>query len=207
METGRKYATIVLAAGESTRMGIPKALLEYEVGCTFLRRLISLFQTAGCEVLTVVGKDAQAIRNAHPEAALIHNPRWKDGQLSSARAGIRSAVEAGAHLVLVHPVDAPAVKGETVEALLSEFAPPGEPATTAERAAVPVYEGKSGHPLVLSRSAAEKVLQMDVPHLEAALEALPVRRIDVADPGVVLSVNTPQEYRRAFGREPRTASG
>lgn len=198
-----KCVAVILAAGESRRMGVPKALLEFRAGQTFLSRLSDVLEAADCEVLSVVGKDATVIRRAHPDAALIENKRWMDGQLSSARVGIKAALDAGAALVLIHPVDSVNIRPDTVEALLSELAS----STSPDRAdaVVPAHEGMPGHPLLLSRSAAEKVLQTDAPHLEAAIAKLRVLRIEVSDPAVALNLNTPEDYRRAFGQKPRTA--
>ena len=55
---------VVLAAGEGKRMGMPKALLEYEKGKSFLTQLAKTFEKVGCRVLAVVGKDAAAVPNA-----------------------------------------------------------------------------------------------------------------------------------------------
>jgi molybdenum cofactor cytidylyltransferase len=126
-----------------------------------------------------------------------------DGQLSSARVGIKAALDAGAALVLIHPVDAVNIRPDTVEALISELASSNSP--DRADAIVPAHEGMPGHPLLLSRSAAEKVLQTDAPHLEAVVAKLRVLRIEVSDPAVALNLNTPDDYRRAFGKKPRTA--
>jgi molybdenum cofactor cytidylyltransferase len=189
---------VILAAGEGRRMGFSKALLEYEEGETFLQHIASVFAGAGCDVLAVVGYEAARVAAEHRELASVENERWNDGQLSSARVGIARALEEGAPVILVHPVDLPSILVDTVRALLSH--------STPHRATVPQHRGRLGHPLVLPRACAEKVLKLErAQTLEAALATIESEVVSVDDPGVDLNFNTPQDYERAFGRPPRIA--
>jgi len=177
-------------------MGFTKALLEFAEGETFLRRLASVFASSGCEVLAVTGHQAAGIAAAHADLTCVENAGWDQGQLSSARVGIARALAAKASVVLVHPVDAPAIRATTVRILLSQC--------TARRAAIPAYLGKPGHPLLLPRACAEEVLSLQsAGSLEAALGSIGLDTVLVDDPGVVLNLNTPEDYQRAFGRPPR----
>ncbi len=188
---------VILAAGEGQRMGLPKAMLDNE-GKSFLDVLASTFGKGGCGVLAVIGHAAEEVRAQHPRVQLVENPSWRDGQFSSAKAGLQAALDEGAEAVLVHPVDMPAVRASTVKALLSRLA--------SAPAVVPEFEGAPGHPLVLSRAAAEKVLaRTDAQTLEQALLGIEVTRVPTRDPGVVVNVNTPEVYERLFGAPPRRA--
>ncbi len=190
---------VILAAGEGKRMGMPKALLEHEKGKSFLQVLSSTFGKAGCRVIAVVGKDAEQIRAHHPSAELVDNVDWPAGQFSSVKVGLRSAVEQGADAVLIHPVDMPMVRASTVEKLLETLE--GE-----VEAAVPEFEGAPGHPLALTRAAAEKILSMNgVPHLEAAQQQLTLVRMKTKDPAVMVNLNTPEIYQRVLGSPPHLA--
>lgn len=195
----KKPVAIILAAGEGRRISFPKALLEARAGETFLGALALTFQAAGCQVLAVAGKHAAQIRARHPELALVENPDWKQGQLSSARRGLSAALQAGAEQLLIHPVDAPCLRSETVKRVLGGL--------SQAEAALPKLGSARGHPLALTRQAAEKLLaQNGAPHLEAALQALEVAQVTVEDPGVLCNINTPADYERAFGRPPRIIS-
>ncbi|HXN41835.1 MAG TPA: nucleotidyltransferase family protein [Myxococcaceae bacterium] len=190
-----KPIAVILAAGQGRRMGFSKALLEFAEGETFLLHLAGVFASSGCEVLAVTGHEGARVAAAHPALATVENDRWNDGQLSSARVGIARALAAKASVVLVHPVDAPAIGAATVRILLSRC--------TARRATVPAYLGKAGHPLLLPRACAEKVLSLEsAGSLEAALSSIGLDTVPVDDPGVVLNLNTPEDYQRAFGRPP-----
>jgi molybdenum cofactor cytidylyltransferase len=191
---------VVLAAGEGKRMGLPKALLEHEKGRSFLGQLIRTFEKAGSGVLCVVGKHAADIRAQHPEALLVENPSWEDGQLSSVRVGLRAALEEGAQVIFIHPVDMPLIRPATVSALLKAIT------GTQVEGVVPEFEGAAGHPLVLTRAAAEKILAMtDIASLESGLRPLNILRLRTKDPAVMVDLNTPEVYTRVLGVEPHLA--
>src|SRR5581483_7145970 len=82
---------VLLAAGESRRMGSPKALLRYQ-GKTFIERICQAFLTAGVdELIVVLGARADQLRQAlpaHPKLRTVVNPRYFQGQLSSLMVGI-----------------------------------------------------------------------------------------------------------------------
>lgn len=175
-------------------MGVSKALLDAG-GATFLEVLSRTFEEAGCRVLAVIGADAATVRARHGSAWLVENAAWQRGQFSSAKVGLSAALDAGADVVLVHPVDAPLLRADTVRVVLA--------ATGGHGGAVPVHRGRPGHPLALTRKAAERVLAGDAPHLEAAQRGLDVVRVDVDDSGVVEDVDTTEAYEKAFGRPPK----
>src|SRR5262249_38845321 len=187
---------IILAAGESRRMGVPKALLAYSNGETFLEHLKGVFESAGCQTFAVVGASADEIVDRHPSLEVIRNPSWEQGQYSSALVGLAQAGARNAQRVLLHPVDMPLLRASTVLALLSALA--------TDSAVVPQYQGAPGHPLVLTSVAARIVAQQTLAqHLEAALQSIELRQVVVDDPGVVTNINTAEEYRRAFGSAPK----
>ncbi|MDC0712619.1 NTP transferase domain-containing protein [Stigmatella sp. ncwal1] len=193
-----KAVAIILAAGEARRMAHPKALIEHEGGKSFLQSLASTFSKAGCAVLGVIGKDAEAVREQHPSLALVHSEHWQEGLLASIKAGVSAALEEGAEVVLVHPVDMPAVRASTLKSLLKVR---GE----AEEGLRPEFEGAPGYPLVFSRAAAERLVASSASQLEGALAEVKMRRVLVKDPGVVVNINTPETYERLFGTPPKLA--
>jgi molybdenum cofactor cytidylyltransferase len=190
---------VILAAGESRRMGHSKALLEHEGGKSFLQSIASTFGKAGCSILAVLGKDAEAVREQHPSLHAVENARWSDSQFSSVKAGLDAALEEGAEVILLHPVDMPAVRATTLKSLLKALGDSVEGLR-------PEFEGAPGYPLLLSRASAERLRETTGEvQLEGAVRGLQLRRIPVKDPGVIVNINTPETYERLFGSAPKLA--
>lgn len=189
-----KATAIILAAGESRRMGVPKALLAAADGHTFVSHLAATFVEAGAAPLVVTGKHAAEIAAAHPWLPMVVNEEWPDGQWSSVKAGLRAALAAGATHVLIHPVDIPAISVSTVRAVLDAL---------AHHAAVVVHHaGTPAHPLGLSAEAACQVLRARAQTLEKATGALSLHALQVNDAAVIDNLNTPEAYSRRFGHNP-----
>ena len=192
-------AGVILSAGASRRMGAPKALLRYQ-GETFLDRLIRLL-SAVCEpVVVVLGHDAGAIRaglEPHQNATFTLNPDPERGMLSSLQCGLRIAPPE-ARAVMFTPVDHPNVAAATIEALAQAFVKYGAPVT------LPVYQGRNGHPVCITRDIAAELLALpvtaqakDVIHRYSEH----TRRIEVADPGVVADIDDREAYRALIASE------
>jgi len=191
-------AGLILAAGESRRMGTPKALLRYR-GESFLDTLIGLFAARCAPVIVVVGAAAPEIRRGTTRTAtFVENERWQSGQTSSMQCGLR-AVPPDAAGVLFTLVDHPAVAMETIDALL-EASVAGTGRKTAERPAlcVPRYQGRNGHPIWFSRgliaeflALAESGAARDV----VRAHANETEFVDVDDAGVVTDIDDPAAYR------------
>jgi molybdenum cofactor cytidylyltransferase len=189
-----KPAGMILAAGESSRMGRDKALLDYR-GSTFLNHLISLFLSRLSPVVVVLGHNAPAIRAAmaaDPAADLrvVINDRYKLGMLSSLQAGIR-ALPPGASGALFTLVDHPAVRSSTLDQLIEAFARRDAPLV------IPRYQTKRGHPVAASRAILEEILAL--PAEASAKDVIHAHRpetrfLDVDDPGVTTDVDSPPEY-------------
>lgn len=195
-----KAVAIILAAGEARRMGYPKALIEHEGGRSFLQSLASTFGKAGCSVIGVIGKEAGAVRDQHPAIHLVENEQWQDSLLGSVKTGLEAAFEEGADVVLLHPVDMPALRASTLKSLIKAM---GDSVEIIR----PEFESAPGFPIILSRAAAERIRDRDSGEttLEGAIKAMQVRRIPVKDPGVVVNINTPETYERLFGSAPKLA--
>jgi CTP:molybdopterin cytidylyltransferase MocA len=113
-------AGIILAAGESRRMGFPKALLRYREE-SFLDTLIGLFAARCQPVIVVLGAHSDRIRqHTLRPATFVINADYQRGQTSSMQCGLR-AVPPGADSVLFTLVDHPAVAPATLDALLGRL--------------------------------------------------------------------------------------
>jgi molybdenum cofactor cytidylyltransferase len=191
-----QVAGLILAAGESRRMGRPKALLELD-GRSFVDHGIELLCAAGCAPVLVVD-GAHRLEGLGVE--VVHNREWERGPLSSLQVGLRRALEIAPVIeaVLVHHVERPRVRVETVRALLAGFA--CEP----EQVWQPTYEGRSGHPVLWPRALFDPLLALD-PSLTSARELLRGaaaarrRKLDLDDPGVLDNFDTPDDLAHLRG--------
>ena len=129
---------VVLAAGRSSRMGRPKALLPADTaGETFVGRIVRTLRAGGVDdIVVVVGGVAPEItriltKEARPPRAVI-NPAPERGQFSSLQVGLRAVSRPGVSAVLVTLVDVPLVTAATVEALLDAYRQTGAPLVRPE---------------------------------------------------------------------------
>jgi molybdenum cofactor cytidylyltransferase len=190
-------AGIILAAGRSTRMGRPKALLMTADGVTFVARLIHMLSGGGVDGPIVVGRsdDVELQREVDSAGArFVTNPDADaGGQLSSLLCGLHKADRPGIRGLMVTPVDAPMVTPETISRLIDVFR------TTSAPIVRPRYQGRNGHPVIFSRELFD-----DLRHASPATGAKAVLRahensiinVDVDDPGVVADIDTPEDYKK-----------
>ena len=174
-------------------MGTPKALLDAGGGECFLDRLAGTFLDAGCAVCAVLGDRAEAIERGTVRGGamtFVRNPDPSRGQLSSLQCGLR-AVAPGMDGIFFTPVDAPGITRETILVLKNLLA--------GMDFAIPIYEGKRGHPVLMRGACAAEFLALregasarDILHARRAA----TRFVEVADPAILDDIDDPAEYRR-----------
>jgi CTP:molybdopterin cytidylyltransferase MocA len=200
-----RVAAIVLAAGESRRMGFPKALLPI-AGHTFVEHIVRALAAAGVDaVYVVLGAHADRIQAAVDlaPARVVLNPDWPRGQLSSLQAGLR-ALPPGAHdAVLMALVDHPLIEPRVVRAVIDAHARTGRPIV------VPVHNGRRGHPVLF---AARLIPELLAAPLDAGARAVirahaaEVLELPTDAPGVLADIDTPQLYAEWLGTGPAPAA-
>lgn len=190
-----RVAGVVPAAGRSTRMGRPKALLDAGGGRTFVERVAATLARGGCTPVVVVVRDPAGEAGTLARrvgARVVANPEPAGGLVASVRAALR-ALPSPVGGIAVLPVDHPLVDPATVEELLAAFD------GAAWDAAVPVHAGRRGHPVVLGRALFRALLDEEMADgISALLERDPgrVREVPVEDEGVLADIDTPDAYRR-----------
>jgi CTP:molybdopterin cytidylyltransferase MocA len=126
------------------------------------------------------------------------NPDPDRGQLSSLQAGLDAAVDRhGADAIMVMPVDVPLLTADGVRRLLAAAASSPSPVLRA------AHGGRHGHPVIFGREVFDELRHADpAVGAKAVVHRDPARvlDVDVGDPGVTVDVDTPEDYRRAFGR-------
>jgi CTP:molybdopterin cytidylyltransferase MocA len=188
-------AAIVLAAGASSRIGRPKALLTVE-GDTFATRIAATARAAGvARVVYVLGPPhGDAVRAALPaDSAVAWNPDPARGMLTSIQAGVR-ALQHDVDAALIWPVDQPLVSVATVRLLV---------AAPQQTIAVPQHGSRGGHPVRIPRALFDQLLALAPDEgLRGLLQrhADRVLRIAVDDPRAVEDIDTEADYRRLVSR-------
>jgi molybdenum cofactor cytidylyltransferase len=196
----RAIAGLVLAAGESSRMGQDKALLGYR-GRTFLEDILQSLRDAGIERITVVlGHHAEEIRRQVDltGAEVVINRSYREGQTSSLQAGLRAlrAPEIGAMLLCL--VDHPAIRSELIQQLCGAYL------ESRARVVVPRFQGRRGHPVLIDRALFQPLLELDP--AEGANTVLRQYRdqtyeLEVKDPTVLWDIDDPADYQRLIEKK------
>ena len=194
---------VILAAGESTRMGTDKALLPWPprapgplpIGQTFLSAAIQALQPFSESVIVVVGKNEN---NLMPVvyangASLVRNPEPDRGQFSSLQVGLREVLSHGRDAAMVTLVDRPPASAATLRTLCSAFIE----ATNNIWAIVPEYNGKHGHPFLVAREMIEAFLKAPPTATARDIEHQNLQHVTylaVDNPLVTMNVDTPEQY-------------
>jgi molybdenum cofactor cytidylyltransferase len=137
---------IVLAAGNSSRLGQPKQLVPFSDGETLVHSAVRAAQEAGCDTGVITGawheRIAKAVGDLHPR--IVRNDQWQRGIGSSIRAGV--ARFTGYRALVLLACDQPRVDAAVVRALISRFEETGR-AIVASR-----YANTAGIPALFDRS-------------------------------------------------------
>ncbi len=201
--------SIILAAGQSKRMGAQKLLLPFDGGTVIGRIAGELSRSPVARILVVLGADAARVVAALENESVLHNTgRTRDffgfvtnpdpagDMLSSVRCGLR-ALPPECEAVLVALGDQPAITADLIVRIVHAFYVSGRGII------VPVYGGKRGHPLLFSARYSQEVLtSYDDLGLRGLLQAHPEDVFELsADSASVLSdMDYPEDYQREQDR-------
>jgi nicotine blue oxidoreductase len=180
-------------------MGRPKALLRVG-GVTFLGRAVRSLLEGGCAPVVVVLASGDAAGTREAEAAgaqVLINPDPGEGPITSLRLAL-AAVGADAAGLVVHPVDHPLVRADTVAALIAAADSTGAALT------LPVHGGERGHPAVFG---AALFAELADPALEGGARTVTYRHlegallVEVDDAGVLTDIDTPEIYESVLAAQ------
>ena len=189
---------VVLGAGLSSRMGAQKLLLPFG-GKTVIAHIVDqLFASSVDHVYVVVGHQGRKVGEelSGRKVTIVENSAYESGMLSSVRCGLSHLPE-NCSAILVALGDQPSITPQLVDKMLEAFA------ATEKRILVPLYNGRRGHPLLISKSYRDEVLTgFDDVGLRGLLHAHPedVFELTVSSSAVLSDMDCPEDYRRELER-------
>jgi len=190
-------SAILLAAGESKRMGEPKQLMPFSRGTMVEQTVDNLLNSTVDEVIVVVGHRAEEVIKTivTKPVKLAVNPDYQQGMSTSIIAGLR-LVDSRAQAVMLALGDQPLVDSQTINRLIDEFY------NHNKGIAIPTYRGRRGHPVIFAIKYREKLLELkgDIggrqiikDHPDDILE------ITVDSEGVITDIDTRNDYQSRLG--------
>ena len=187
-----KIWAIILAAGESKRMKVPKMLLPFN-GKTMIEMVIE--NVIGSEVfriLVVLGSNRDEILGSISNLPVDHcyNENYRKGMLSSVQCGFKN-LPADFEAVLVFPGDQPFIVPDVIDLIIKSYR------ETGNGIIVPVYVNKRGHPVLIDRKYADEINTLEENQgLRSLLKLHPedVLEVKINSPGILKDFDTKEDY-------------
>ena len=187
---GNRFSAVILAAGESARLGYDKLSLPLGTE-TILEHTIAKFLIDSVdEIIIVTGRFIPECRSSitSPKVQWLHNPDYTLGMSSSIKKGV-GRLGGSSDAVFITPADIPLFRAATVQMMIAAFTP--------SKIIIPAYKGKKGHPVLLDidlarqclRTQSDKVLYDVIKKNQNAVELLPVK-----DAGIAMDIDTAEDY-------------
>jgi molybdenum cofactor cytidylyltransferase len=185
---------IILAAGESKRMGKPKMLLPFGESTILETVIASARDTQLHNVRVVLGSGREEIeKKIHdPGIRIVSNPDYKKGMLSSVQCGLRE-IGPGISAVMILLGDQPMIGKAVIERMIKAYR------TTEKSILVATFNGKRGHPLLFHASYIPEILAFPS---GSSLKSLltkhsgQVQEVETGEPGILRDIDTEKEYQK-----------
>ena len=192
-------SAILLAAGESKRMGQPKQLLPFR-GSTLLGQIVeNLLQSQAAETIVVLGSQAEKIipQIAGEPVRIVVNQEFEQGMSSSIKCGL-SHISEVADGVMIVLGDQPLIEKETIDLLIERH-------RQSERGIIlPVYNGIRGHPVIFAMKYKDELMRLtgDIGGKQI-VERHPsdVLEVEVDSESVVISIDAESDYQSLVGKQ------
>lgn len=191
---------IILAAGESARMGYPKALLKFQ-NTSFLEHLINIIKSAGIlNLIVVLGYDAEKIVDLlnlekikkDLNIKFLVNKDYQKGQLTSVQTAIR-ALPKNVEAIILLPVDRPLISKDIVKKILEKYF------ETKAKIVIPTFEGKRGHPVLFSSTVLNDLMNapLDIGARYVVWNnSADLIEVPTMDSGILINIDTPEDYKK-----------
>jgi molybdenum cofactor cytidylyltransferase len=195
--TGMKTSicNLILAAGESKRMGQAKLLLPYQ-DSTILENVIeNCLSSRADKTVVVLGayRDKIIPLIEHLPLSTSYNQDYKQGMLSSIQCGLRS-LSSDIQAILIVLSDQPGIPGQIIDRLIENYH------RTQKGIILPVYSQKRGHPVLIDLKYREEILNLSS---DLGLRALvhahaeDVLEVSVDCPNILKDIDTPDDYKHS----------
>jgi molybdenum cofactor cytidylyltransferase len=197
-----RVGAIILAGGNSTRMGRAKQLLPLGDGTVLERTIANVCAAEVNEIVLVLGASAEAIRRQLPPSLVkglkvVVNQAYREGMSSSLRAGI-SALDQHSEAALIVLGDQPFIRSQTMNQVIRAYR------RDLAQIVIPSFHGSRGNPVLLDRSVFSEVMALEGDtgcraifgnHLEG------IAKVEVEDEGILLDIDDPDDYDRLRRKE------
>lgn len=193
---------IILAAGESKRMGQPKMLLPYGEKTIVETVIDCALASMADEVLVVLGANREKIikRIKNLSVKSVVNPNFSSGMLSSVQVGFKALPEE-VESALVLLGDQPGITSAIIDRLLEAYG------SSKKSIVVPIYQGSRGHPVLIDTKYREEIHSL---HNEIGLRELlhnhpdEVLEVDLDEAEILQDVDNPEDYHQALEKKHKT---
>ena len=188
---------IILAAGESSRMGQLKPLIKIQEK-TFLQHITDQIKKSGIDrIFIVTGFEAEKVRieSGVTSAQFLVNKEYQNGQFSSLQTGVKNLPKE-CSAVVVCLADQPHIKSEWIIKMLGAFAETGAPIIT------PKFKNKRGHPIIFNAALFNEILQMAPTQTAHDLKKNHYEKIvdvKIEDEGLIIDADTPDDLLKVKG--------
>jgi CTP:molybdopterin cytidylyltransferase MocA len=192
----KDFSAIILAAGNSSRMGFPKFALKYSKTQTFLEHITEAYEKFGCaEIIVVVNVEnyqylqKQKIQFDEKIKFVVNeHPEWH--RFYSLKKGVQALSKK--IKIFVHNVDNPFVNPEVLMALKQN--------ADKYDYIYPSFNGRGGHPFLLSENVVTDLKNKaeNQIHLKEFLNQYDTKRIKILDERVLVNINTMVDYKKYF---------
>jgi molybdenum cofactor cytidylyltransferase len=192
----KDFSVIILAAGKSSRIGLPKLSLRYNENKIFIEHIVNEYETFGCKEIVIVVNESGSNFLTENKIQFSDNvkitinkyPEWH--RFYSLKTGAKRLSEVST--VFIHNVDNPFVNHVVLNELLGN--------TNKADYINPEFKGKGGHPILLSKKIVEDMIatKEDQIHFKEYLNKYPKKKVQVDDEKVLVNINTKDDYRQYF---------
>jgi len=189
-------SAIILAAGQSKRMGQPKMLLSWGT-LTVIEHVVVTFLNAGIEdILVVTGGVHQEVEKAIDRFPVrkIHNREYENGEmLSSLQYGLREIREQ-TQATLIGLGDQPQIREESIRLICETYR------KDKSELIVPSFQMKRGHPWLVARRLWNAILELKPPQTPRDFlnqYADKIQYMNVDTPTILADLDTPEDYQNA----------